>query len=512
MRSFWLRLGLIVTALFSFYWVEAQTYAETALIFGRTAPSGSARVQSLGGSQTAIGGDYSSAISNPAGLGMYNRGEFTFSLGFNDNKSTSSYFDSRDEDSRAVFNVPGFSYIWHFPNRDEGFIGGSLAFSFSRVNDFNRQAIYSGSNGNKSIIDYFIEQSNGFTTDQFMEGGYHYNSPTGLGYHNYLIGPLSAENPNAPDDIYFTYAPLPEDQTEMEEILVKGAANQWSFSYGGNVNDKFFFGAGLGVTSLRYESRKDYTEMYDADTLSVQMMHLTEKLSIRGTGVNATLGVIVRPVNSFQIGVSYTTPTVYGLSETWEAAMGTRWDPEFIYPSPDGGVRLGDNLNDPITSDIITSDYRLTVPSKLRGGVTYITPFGFITGDVEYTNPSKLRYKSNIGGLSFEEDNDEIREIYRPIVNYRIGAEFRRNIWRVRAGYNLLTNAFDERLNADNSVSSITGGVGIRTKTFYVDLGVIHGKSQPYPYRPYAFADGSGPVAEFTDRTLRGVLTVGFTF
>src|SRR5690606_42164981 len=66
-------------------------------------------------------------------------------------------------------------------------------------------------------------------------------------YHNFLIGPLSVEDANAPDDIYFTYAPLPDRQNELEEILVKGATNQWNISYGGNIEDRFFFGAGVGV-------------------------------------------------------------------------------------------------------------------------------------------------------------------------------------------------------------------------------------------------------------------------
>src|SRR5690606_19020995 len=113
----------------------------------------------------------------------------------NDNQSNTDYLGSRRDDSRAVFNIPGFSYIWHFPNRDERFIGGALALSFTRTNDFNRQTTYSGSNMEKSIIDYFIEQSNGFDTQPFQHGEYHYNAPTGLSYQSYLIGPLSSADP-----------------------------------------------------------------------------------------------------------------------------------------------------------------------------------------------------------------------------------------------------------------------------------------------------------------------------
>src|SRR3982750_530073 len=62
---------------------HAQHLDDNALLFSRTVPGGSARIQGLGGAQTALGGDYSSALSNPAGLGMFNHSEFTFSPGIN---------------------------------------------------------------------------------------------------------------------------------------------------------------------------------------------------------------------------------------------------------------------------------------------------------------------------------------------------------------------------------------------------------------------------------------------
>ncbi|HEU5146488.1 MAG TPA: hypothetical protein VFT90_07240 [Chryseosolibacter sp.] len=502
------RTCLGVIALLSFFSASAQNYAESALQFSRTKPAGSARILGLGGSQTALGGDYSSALSNPAGLGLYNRGEFTFSLGFTDHQTTSSYYGTGTEDSRSIFNIPGFSYVWNFPKSGEKFLGGSLGVSFSRTNDFNQAITYRGSNQQKSIIDYFIEQANGFTTEQFDPGEYHYNTPTGLGYQNYLIGPISTFDPEGPDDLYFTFAPFPNRQQEMEEIVIKGATNQWSLSYGGNIEDKFFFGAGIGISSLNYESQKNYRETFD--TTTVQSLHLVENLSISGTGVNATLGAIVRPTTSLQLGVSYTTPTLYGLTEAYDASMSTRWN-NFDYFG-NGTTILGDNSNDPIATDIVTSEYRLTTPMRLRGGIAFITEYGFITGDVEYINPAKAKYKSQISGISFSEDNDDIKKVYQASLNYRIGAEFRKDIFRVRAGYGIQTNAYQESIGADNSVSSISGGLGIRTKTFYADLAIVQSASKTYRYQPYTFSDGSGPIAELKDKTLNGVLTIGFTF
>ena len=90
MRTQHIRIYLTAIVLFNFAAASAQDYTESALMFARTKPAGSARILGLGGSQTALGGDYSSALSNPAGLGMFNRSEFTFSLGLADNQTAAN--------------------------------------------------------------------------------------------------------------------------------------------------------------------------------------------------------------------------------------------------------------------------------------------------------------------------------------------------------------------------------------------------------------------------------------
>lgn len=501
------RFCLTGFALLNFIIASGQDYSETALLFARPKPSGSARILGLGGAQTALGGDVSSAVSNPAGLGMFNRSEFTFSLGLADHQSSANYLGTHTDDNRAVFNVPGISYVWNMPrNDDNSFYGGSFAISFSRVNDFNRQTMYRGNNRDNSIIDYFIDRATGETTDQFFEEQYpNFNTPAALAYFNYLIGPTSILDPPGPEDEYFTDATYPY---QTEEIRVRGASNQWNFSYGGNYKDMVFFGGGIGIASLRYKSEKIFDEAFESDTL--QALQLTENLEIRGTGVNATFGAIVRPVNFLQFGVSYTTPTWYSLSENYEASMWSRWN-NFDYYG-DGEVILGDNSRTPEETDLLVSDYSFTAPSRLRGGVTFLSEYGFITADVEMLNPSKAKYRSRDNSISFNPDNETIREVYQSAINYRIGAEFRKDIFRVRAGYGVQGNTLSDQMDADNSVTSVSGGLGVRTKTFYVDLAIVHSKGKEYRYHPYTFSDGSGPSAAIRDKALNGVITVGFTF
>lgn len=500
------RIYLTAIALLCFAAASAQDYTESALLFMRSKPAGSARILGVGGSQTALGGDFSSALSNPAGLGMFNRSEFTFSLGFADHQSSANYLGTHTGDNRSVFNVPAISYVWNMPKQDDSFYGGSIGITFSRVNDFNRSTLYTGDNRNNSIIDYFIDQANGETTDQFFESQYpNYNTPTALAYFNYLIGPTSILNPPGPEDQYFTDAAYPH---QTEEILLKGAANQWSISYGGNLQDKFFFGGGIGITSLRYESRKTFSEAFASDTL--QALQLTEDLNIRGSGFNATLGAIVRPVNFLQLGLSYTSPTFYSLSETYEAQMWSRWN-DFDYYG-DGETILGDNSDTPEETELSVADYSFTAPMRLRGGLAFISEYGFLTADVEMINPSRAKYRSKDGQVSFTDDNESIERVYDPVINYRVGAEFRKDIFRLRAGYGVQGNTFAEDLGTDNTITSISGGIGFRLRTFYVDLAVVHSSRKPYQYQPYVFSDGSGPVVDIRDKSLNGLITVGFTF
>jgi hypothetical protein len=501
--------GFILTGIvmLDFSATLAQSYAETALLFSRTRPAGSARIQALGGSQIALGGDYSSAASNPAGLGMYNRSEFALSPSLNFQRISSNYLGTSDEGDRSWLSVPGLSVVLHFPKEQGSFLGGSLAINMTRTNDFNREIVYNGNNENNSIIDWFITEANGDDTEQFDdEIGWEYNTLTGLAYYNWLIGPRSSHPEGGPDDVYFTYAGYP---IQREETVVKGGTNQWNISYGANISDRFFFGGGLGISSLKYKSQKMFAEEYDNPEV-IRSMHFTENLDIRGTGVNLTIGAIGRPVEYLQIGVSYSTPTFYNLNQTYDASMISSWNNYSYWLPNEPPEILTDNSNDPVSTDIISSKYNLRTPSKLSTGVALISKFGFLTADVDFVNYSGSRYSAD--GDSYTVENDDIKDLYQNAVNYRVGAEYRYEKFRVRAGFAQQGKTFKSQFDVDNTITSITGGVGYRHDKFFIDLAVVNSSQPKYLYQPYTFPDGSGPVAELKPRTTSGIITVGFTF
>jgi hypothetical protein len=500
------RTFLTVIALLNFSIGFSQNYSETAFMFSRQQPTGSARILGLGGAKTALGGDYTAGFGNPAGLGMFNRSEVTVSTALTNHTIDANYLGTPSSQNKTVFNIPGLSLAWHMPKDKGAFLGGTFSVSFARMNDFNQTLLFSGKNTNNSIIDYFIDQAYGATTSQFQKGGDNYNSPTGLAYYNYLIGAKSILKPPGPNNEYFTDAGYPEKQQEENQIT--GASNQWSFAYGANISDKFYFGGGVGFSSLRYKSQKVFTENFLSDTL--QYLQLNETLAVRGSGVNLTLGTIIRPIDNFQIGLSYSTPTFYNMSETYEASMGTRWN-HFDYYG-DKSTYLDDNTGDPETTDIITSDYTLTLPGKVSAGATFLSKYGFITADVELTNPAKAKYNSTTSGVSFSQDNDQIKSVYKSVINYRIGAEGRYDKYRLRLGYGIQANAYNKNIAANNQITTLSAGVGMRSKTFYIDFAVINSQSKTYPYQPYTFFDGAGPKAYLKNKNTTGLVTLGFIF
>ncbi|MFZ5971080.1 MAG: OmpP1/FadL family transporter [Bacteroidota bacterium] len=499
----------VITMLGGQLW--AQSFTETALLFSRTQPGGSARIQALGGAQVSLGGDFSSAATNPAGLGMYNKSEFSFSPGQFYTSVEGDYFrgntpiSENNNDTRAGINISGLGLAISSDDGARGsFVRGTFAVTFTRTNHFNRSMRYEGFNSATSLIDYFLEEATGRTPSQFDENGYSFNTVTELAYNNYLIGESTVLDPNNDPTEYFT--DVLGEPYQAETVQTRGAQNQWSFSYGANFDDRFFAGAGLGITSLRYKSEKSYREEFEGEPLSD--FSLDEELSIRGSGVNLTVGGIARPVDFIQVGISASTPTFYNLTDNFFARLESNWNNYDYYG--DGSEILA---NESSSTDMVTSEYNLTTPWRLNVGATFfLKKHGFITADIEQVNYSQARYSSEITGISYNGDNDRIKSLYKPVTNIRLGAEFRLKEWRLRGGYQMLADPFINKQNdISRAVRTISGGLGYRTTDFFIDFAVVQalGKNS---YRPYSVNNNQSPLFSFEQRTTNVMATFGFIF
>ncbi|HRG09100.1 MAG TPA: long-chain fatty acid transporter, partial [Cyclobacteriaceae bacterium] len=150
-------------------------------------------------------------------------------------------------------------------------------------------------------------------------------------------------------------------------------------------------------------------------------LDLVEELQIRASGINATLGAIYRPLDIVQVGLSYTTPTLLSVTDVYRAELTAEWN-NFDYYDDDQTIL---NTENEYTDEII-SEYSLRTPGKLSAGATvFLGKSGFISADVDLINYSGARYSSGLSGISFDSDNENIKDLYQATTNVRLGGEFR---------------------------------------------------------------------------------------
>jgi len=514
--------GLVLLSVKSLL-AQVPSFSEEALFLSRIQTGGSSRVLGMGGVQNSLGGDISSASYNPAGLGMYNRSEFTISPGYTMTSSSSSYLGNTNPQSKNTLIIPNFGIAFHnAQERTSGFLGGTFAISYNRTNSFNNSFTFQGKNNDNSVIDSYIQNANGTNNSQFDSNvnnpGYNYNSPTGLAYNNYLIGPLTIIDPSLSDSQYFTDV-YPYQPTQTGTVKNTGSQGQWNFSYGANFSDKIFVGLGVGLASFKYKTDVTYVETFlDPYTFPngtpaspplspMSRMVLNESFNMSGTGINATLGAIYRPADVVQFGVSIATPTSYKISSEYSAAMTTAWN-NFQYDAK----TLLNNVN--YKTDLVTFDHTLSTPWRFTGGATFfIQKKGLISADVEYLSYANSTYSSYSDNSSPDVDNKDVKSSFKSALNIRIGGEYRINKYRVRAGYSLMPDPYKTSPNGlDYSINSYSFGVGYRTSSFYIDVAGILGQTNQ-SYNPYILkGNPTSPHVSLKNSTTTIAVTLGFPF
>lgn len=492
--------------------VKAQDAADLpGLVFDLTRINngGSARVLGLGGAQTAIGGDISSASTNPAGLGFFNRSEFSFSTQFNGVNSSSTYLGTTTDASKLNINIPNLGGVIKSGRSRGKWKGQSFGISLNRMADFQRSAEYVGNTfaelfpadpnvrfNNGTAIDFF--ESALFDTELNGTNVQFFSDLAELAFDIGVTDTFRIDNTNeliVDRNVYIEGTDIPAVPDEefpslhQETIDVTGASSQFNISYGANYDDKLYLGVGLGIANFSKDVERIFTERPTETDLSE--LRVTDVFEQNGIGINGTFGVIVRPVNPLLLGLTYTTPTYYSVSQTRELDLSAQFTDGQFFTSGFTFVEF---------------DYNITTPARMRGGATFFfNKNGFITTEVEYADFSGGRLSGADDGISFGEENQDINR-FNQTLNYRVGAEYRYDIFRIRGGFALLGDGIDN--DVDEEEQHISFGAGIRKKEFYLDLAVVSVNGPESLVGPYPYSQ----LATIENDNTRVTVTVGFTF
>jgi hypothetical protein len=513
---------------------QAQgSYTEDALMYSRLGPSGTARTLGIGGASTALGADFSNLTTNPAGLGFYTKSELTFTpgIGFGNAKaapiSNAASLGSNGSLTQSAnrFQVANAGIVFanrHPDSDDRAWRGGSFALGFTRQADFNQAFRYQNTTNDDHSFYQFLREPGGngdYTStgyqqavqgilDQFDSGNY--TDLDGLAFGSYITDTARVHPPGSRNLLSRVYTPVRSGNiTQNELISSKGSQSQFDLGYGGNYLDRLYIGVGVGLVSLN----RTRTSTYSESSNGAENFDFEQNTRTTGTGVNARLGLIYRPIDMVRFGASIQTPTYIHLHDEYNTTLNA------YYPL------IGPGTPNTQYTTPGTFDYSITTPFRASGGVVVLlNKYGFLSGDVEYVGYSQTSYKNidpdPYGDLDYA--NQSISTGYRNTVNVRVGAEGRFDIFRVRAGYAHYGNPYVAS-SPSRGQDYITGGLGVRTKSFFVDASGVY-LTYKQLYSPYSLAtddpssnfksvaNGVAPVIDVNQHRFTVSLTGGLIF
>lgn len=475
------RLYITLAALFVISTTISAQYIDNALIFSQQYYGSTARLKAMGNAFGALGGDFGALSINPAGVGVYLRGELSTTMSpLNQNNIETVYQGNAYTENNNNFNFKNFGYVSALPmnQNSAGCVSLNFAIGYNRLANLNGNSYAGSNNSPHSRMDAFAQNTNGIvytdlvTTDNYdpYDNGIPWESK--LSWENYLI---EVTNPNEAGDQYTTFLFQDEKVKQYESVSHEGFINEYLASFGANFSHKLYMGMTFGMQDLYYDEAKFYNESGEWGKFDYTNSNTTS-----GVGYNFKFGLIYRPVPALRLGAAIHTPTYFYMKESYMSVMSSNLID--IYPEANGSHYEESPLGN--------YDYDFNTPLRAIGSVAYqIAKKGIISMDYEYVDYSNMKFKHGQDGYGFGYENGDIKEIYQSVSNIRIGAEFRpTEAISLRGGAEFLGNPYRSKAfgvaqeNAGYKSGSYSGGLGYRLGKFSADLTYSLGNRTNYMF------------------------------
>lgn len=491
-----------LTALSVFLLLTVTAFAQTdedAFRYAQITFGGTARNLATGGAFSALGGDVSTLSNNPAGIGIFQHGQFTFSPSFVSVKTNSLFLDNNEEDRKYNFNIGNLGIVWS-KQLDAGksdWRNFNFGFVMNRQSNYHSRVAYNGYNENNSLSDYFAEEANGTLPSQVADK---FPFDAGLAGKTGLIWYYQGDSMN------YHGVTLDKGIQQQRNTVTRGRLNEYDFSFGGNYKDKLYIGGTIGIPDLEYENETDHNEQ-DKNNLIPDFKSFTysQSYNTSGSGVNAKFGLIFRPNDYVRIGAAVHSPTYFYLTDKYYSSVKSDLDSSGVYTanSPTG-----------------TFNYNLTTPWRVMGGIAVLfKKYGFISADYEWLDYSEAFFSTRRNASSDDKTylvgvNQNINAKYGPASNIRVGGEFVYDVFRFRLGYALYGSPFQVNKAAkdyDFSSRSYTGGIGMMDGNYFLDLGFARTESKQFQ-QPYSLSNMEVPGAKISQWQSNFIATMGIKF
>ena len=260
-----------------------------------------------------------------------------------------------------------------------------------------------------------------------------------------------------------------------------GYIGEYSLSGALNLSNLLYFGATVGIHSVRFYEEIYHTETdVDNHVLEFDRFRFREFSDTKGWGYTFRLGMIIRPIQLIRVGASFQLPTYYKLTDEKFTDLSSYFDN--ASGVPDGNASSPNGIY----------DYELKTPFRANAHASVIlSKLATISAGYEYVDYSSARLDAY--DYKFFDENDRISQDFQPVHSVKAGAEFRLGSLYLRGGTQYLMSPYTDSRN-DASVWIYGGGLGVRTNGVFFDISYTHsGLSEVYGM--YAYQPGSNEVS-----------------
>lgn len=437
---------------------------------------GTARSVGMGGAMGALGTDLSAMSSNPASVGLYRSSDVSLTFGVLTQRNKP---DLNTDNSHMSFDQMGFVLSTPLMGKDFKFVNFGM--------NYQKKA-----NLNQAFVADHPWMDNSLGLSQTMQmvdllSNNVYSPLADLMYKAYLIDPVdkdgnivSADDPNMQE-----YAGYLANENRYDRVT-EGSVQAFDFNISTNYRDRVYLGLTVGVDRVDYRSYSTYTELYGVPATELYSLYNVQE--IQGYGINAKMGIILRPFETspFRIGLTVETPTRYNLESVVDYSLDVPFD-------------ANGNLSETFYNhrpeyDLAALQYNLSTPWKFRLSMGHtIGSFFAVGAEYEYADYSNMRQSYDDGEYGDVVRDNDMRELnrvtFQGVHSFKFGMELKlTKALSLRAGYNFYSSVFDDNAHLDqwnpspafnyatttdymnkSDVNIFTAGVGYRGRHFYVD-------------------------------------------
>lgn len=511
--------------------------------------NGDARYIGMGGAMSALGANLSAMSTNPASTALYRKSDFSASASLLGQRNNATNLDNSSvRNTKASFDQMGFVYSLYLDGGNLRFV--NLGFNYKKSKNFSTDALAqivpmpAGNYLSHGLLMRQLAQSGNGWLDLSTNAGQSSTSPfANLGYEVLMITPTLNSNKQVVD--YEHSRADAYHQRRQEE----GGIQAYDFNLAFNFNDRFYFGANLGVYSVNYESWGNYEEQnlmndgsyFVADNGERKTYIMKHYEQLTGSGVDAKFGFIVRPLeeSNFRLGLSVTTPTLYSLETNNRMHMSSPYE----HTNKNTGLRYEYTENQ--TS--VGNDYRIVAPWKVNFSLgTTIgrrVALGAEYEIVDHTTAQVRQITDRFDGYEWDTGRKdealqaELDHNLRDIHTLRLGMEVLATPnFSIRAGYNFVSSPFASNAYKNMLVSGqsrrystapdyinyrnthrATFGMGYRSGSFYLDGAFLYQTQGADLYAFHYNRDVNSDVNELPAQRINlrrstFTLTAGFRF